>query len=31
VVAAPDFTEEALLARIRSITKAHPFWGYRRV
>jgi deoxyribodipyrimidine photo-lyase len=31
-VRAPDSSEEeALLARIRSITAAHPFWGYRRV
>jgi transposase InsO family protein len=28
---APDRTDQALLARIRSITEAHPFWGYRRV
>jgi transposase InsO family protein len=31
-VRAPDSSEEeALLVRIRSITEAHPFWGYRRV
>ncbi len=27
----PDPSDEALLARIRPITEAHPFWGYRRV
>lgn len=30
-VALPDPCDEALLARIRPITEAHPFWGYRRV
>jgi transposase InsO family protein len=29
VVPAPS--EQALLARIRPLTEAHPFWGYRRV
>jgi transposase InsO family protein len=31
VVAVPDPSDEALLARIRPLTEAHPFWGYRRV
>ena len=26
-----DGNEEALLARIKGIKLAHPFWGYRRV
>jgi putative transposase len=29
--AGPDPSDEALLARIRPLTEAHPFWGYRRV
>jgi putative transposase len=29
--AGPDPSDEALRARIRPITEAHPFWGYRRV
>lgn len=29
--AVPNPSDEALLARIRSVTEAHPFWGYRRV
>jgi transposase InsO family protein len=28
---APDPSEQALLAQIRAVTEAHPFWGYRRV
>lgn len=31
LVPAPDPSDEALLARIRPISEAHPFWGYRRV
>jgi transposase InsO family protein len=30
-VSAPDPSDEALLARIRSLSETHPFWGYRRV
>lgn len=30
-VTAPDPSDEALLARIRPLSEAHPFWGYRRV
>jgi hypothetical protein len=29
--AVPNPSDAALLARIRPITTAHPFWGYRRV
>ncbi|WP_447974937.1 transposase [Nitrospira sp. Kam-Ns4a] len=29
--AVPNPSDEALLARIRPISQAHPFWGYRRV
>ncbi|RMH36992.1 MAG: transposase [Nitrospirae bacterium] len=27
----PESTDPALLARIRAVTEAHLFWGYRRV